>query len=475
MRWLDDPVNATERALREGLELARQRAGDEIAQRRLWTRLAQPELFDPPRRRWPLVAGGALAAAAAAVVFAWPVLRGPVSFDSEAAGPPVASVPAQPERAPAPEPAADEPILQAPATVSTRAGEQRRGVLRGGARVIVNEASVLAIDPGGRPTVQRGEVVLEVPPQPKGRYFSVEAGPYVIRVIGTKFRVWHADGGVGVLVEEGVVEVWRGLERIELRAGQSWRSPQNEDVARPRASSARKAAGPKARGLATAGAARAPVRARLAARAPVAERAATVAPPIAAAAPPPASSWGPIGASPLGPAAPVPPTSSPVPAVVAAPPPPKAAAPEAPAPLLRTPAERFKEAQAALLAGEPDRAARIFGSLAQGQGPTAENAAYEHGRVLRDQLLRPKEAVKAWSRYRARFPGGLLAAEAHLSIVETLVSLGDDEGALAEAQEFLRRFPHSERRAEVARLESKLRRSKVAVRRPSEGPAPGAP
>jgi hypothetical protein len=138
-------------------------------------------------------------------------------------------------------------------------------------------------------------------------------------------------------------------------------------------------------------------------------------------------------------------------------------------PAPRAPSDRFREAQGALAAGEPDRAVKILGSLAQGQGPAAENAAYEEGRVLRDHLLRPREAVRAWARYRGRFPRGILAPEAHLSILETLVTLGDEEGALVEAESFLRRYPSSERRAEVGQVAERLRRVERV------GKAPQAP
>jgi hypothetical protein len=115
------------------------------------------------------------------------------------------------------------------------------------------------------------------------------------------------------------------------------------------------------------------------------------------------------------------------------------------------------EARAELGQGHSEEALAILTRCAKGTGPAAENAAYEMGRVLRDRLHRPREAVAAWSQYRNRFPGGLLRAETDLSLLETLASLGEKSRALAEADAFLARYPNSERRAEVAKLAARLR------------------
>jgi outer membrane protein assembly factor BamD (BamD/ComL family) len=65
--------------------------------------------------------------------------------------------------------------------------------------------------------------------------------------------------------------------------------------------------------------------------------------------------------------------------------------------------------------------------------------------------------VSVWNRYRSRFPHGLLRAEADLSLIETLASMGDRDTALAEAEDFLTRHPSSERRADVERIVGRLR------------------
>jgi outer membrane protein assembly factor BamD (BamD/ComL family) len=198
----------------------------------------------------------------------------------------------------------------------------------------------------------------------------VAAGPYLISVIGTKFSVRVTDDRVGVDVEEGIVEVWRGMRAVRLVAGDSWAGPLNDT--------------------------------------------------------PPAVTPKPSAAS----------ATSSRPAVFTS---------------------ELREAQEALAAGQPKQAVAILKKLTQGTGASAENAAYELGRVLRDNLQRPREAVSVWNRYRSRFPHGLLRAEADLSLIETLASMGDRDTALAEAEDFLTRHPSSERRADVERIVGRLR------------------
>jgi ferric-dicitrate binding protein FerR (iron transport regulator) len=108
---------------------------------------------------------------------------------------------------------------------------------------------------------------------------------------------------------------------------------------------------------------------------------------------------------------------------------------------------------------DPHRALGLYNVLAQGKGPCAENALYEMAAIYQDKLGQPRDALATWQRYRARFPSGLLRIEADLSIVDTLASLGDNRGALSEASAFLRRYPQTERRGEVARVAGDLARA----------------
>jgi hypothetical protein len=112
-------------------------------------------------------------------------------------------------------------------------------------------------------------------------------------------------------------------------------------------------------------------------------------------------------------------------------------------------------ARAARAAADPRRALAIYEQLASRSGPAAENALYEIGGIYHDQLKQPAKAVAAWDRYRSRYPNGLLRAEADLSVIDTLETSGtsaDGTRTLNEALAFLKRYPHNERRGEVARV-----------------------
>jgi ferric-dicitrate binding protein FerR (iron transport regulator) len=125
--------------------------------------------------------------------------------------------------------------------------------------------------------------------------------------------------------------------------------------------------------------------------------------------------------------------------------------------------EDLAAARAARAGSDPHRALALYEHLAARTGPAAENALYEIGSIYHDQLKQPAKAVAAWDRYRARYPNGLLRAEADLSVIDTLASLPTaDDGmrTLNEALAFLKRYPHSERRGEVSRVVGDLYRER---------------
>jgi hypothetical protein len=122
-------------------------------------------------------------------------------------------------------------------------------------------------------------------------------------------------------------------------------------------------------------------------------------------------------------------------------------------------------ARDALAAGDAPRALSLYRALAQHGGAAGENAAYEIGKILRDRLGQPANAIVAWRRYRADHPNGILRVETDVSIIETLVHAGDAPGALAEANDFIRNHPDSERRAEIARVAGDLYRSRADYKR----------
>jgi len=399
MKWLEVPKNEEERLLREGLDQATKRLGDEIMHRRVWAKVADAAAIPGPRFSSSriLFASAAVVLLTGLGVFAYPHLHRSSHLQNTALGTVAkgATAPTEPVVA-AQVPSATEATGSASAetavveaerspghVVRTRAGERARVALGGGAEAELGENSAITWDDQHRPSVEKGSARLSVPHQPPGWRFSVTAGPYVVTVVGTKFEVRIANHTVGVEVTEGVVEVWRGSHSTRLVAGDAWNGPLN-------------------------------------------------------------------------------PEESPSAAAVAAP-------AERPQPVSPTPAKstalasrNLQEAQAALLAGDAGKAMEILSRAAQGSGPSAENAAYELGRITRYNLNRPRQAVALWDRYRSRFPAGLLRTETDLSIVETLAQMGEVRAALAEAEAFIARHPNSERRLDVQRLAERLRAAQSA-------------
>src|SRR5205814_1866321 len=107
------------------------------------------------------------------------------------------------------------------------------------------------------------------------------------------------------------------------------------------------------------------------------------------------------------------------------------------------------EAREARRGGDPKRALALYDRLVTGGGPLAESALFEMAAIENEDLHDAGRALGTWQRYRERYPHGLLRAEADLSVIEVLPRVGQEGRALEEARAFLRRYPGSERRAEV--------------------------
>jgi hypothetical protein len=78
----------------------------------------------------------------------------------------------------------------------------------------------------------------------------------------------------------------------------------------------------------------------------------------------------------------------------------------------------------------------------RGHGVAAENALLALGLLERNQGGGRRRALAPLREYQRRFPNGILAPEVALAIASTLALEGDQAQACAEADAFLRRFPH---------------------------------
>jgi ferric-dicitrate binding protein FerR (iron transport regulator) len=239
MKWLDEPQDEAERLVREGLDLAKHRLGDELMHRRVWAKVAEAVEMPEPRskRRWVWTSAAATLLAAAGL-FAYVRFYRVTSLPT----PTVATNPT-PSTAPLPGTSASTAIgsgtevvplesERAPGhVIRTREGERVRVALGGGATAELEEKSSMTWDSQHRPAIEKGIAHLAVPHQPPGWRFSVTAGPYVVTVVGTKFEVHVSNRTVGVDVTEGVVEVWRNSHATRLAAGESWDGPLYPDEA----------------------------------------------------------------------------------------------------------------------------------------------------------------------------------------------------------------------------------------------------
>jgi ferric-dicitrate binding protein FerR (iron transport regulator) len=232
MRWLDTPRDPVEATLREALDAAAERTGDEIAQRRIWTRIATPALAPPSRVWWArLGLGLVLATAVAGGILVWP--HGRTSDPRTAASLPPALLPSQIDVRESMA-VVRQPLLDGPTTIRSDARNRTYLRLWGGTEVDLEPSSAFSLDRENRPSIDKGRVSLSVPHQKPGHRFSHKAGPNTISVLGTKFQVRVAGDSVGVDVEEGVVEVSRGARVVRVEAGEFWTSPSGVEP-RPRA------------------------------------------------------------------------------------------------------------------------------------------------------------------------------------------------------------------------------------------------
>jgi hypothetical protein len=133
-------------------------------------------------------------------------------------------------------------------------------------------------------------------------------------------------------------------------------------------------------------------------------------------------------------------------------------------------ADLYQEAMGAVKRGDTMIALSLLRQAARGTGPAAENSDFAIGALLRDHLFQPRQAVEAWAGYRQRHPRGLLRQEADLSIIETLLELGDRVAARREVEAFLRLHPGSEWYGQMATLAGKL----AGNRTPAEGVEPAS-
>jgi transmembrane sensor len=117
-------------------------------------------------------------------------------------------------------------------------------------------------------------------------------------------------------------------------------------------------------------------------------------------------------------------------------------------------ADLLLEADVARLSRHPAQAVAPLRKLLSSHpgDPRAPLAAFTLGRVLLDDLGRPREAADAFARARAASPGGAMAEDALAREVEAWSRAGEATMARARAEEYVRRHPKGRREKLVRRL-----------------------
>jgi FecR protein/Tetratricopeptide repeat len=398
LRWLDDAEDPARIALRRGLDEGERFTHSELMQRRVWARVSDPaRTFRATRRAF---VRGALVASAVTAMAVVALERTHVAGASgaEVASATTSSTDAAVNASVSPSSSSSLAVVApAGADVETQEGERLIRLLPRGARAELAPGTLMGVDVQGRPEVRHGEVRFSVAankkPSAAAQVFSVRIASYRVVVAGARFVVKAEAQSITIAVEDGEAEIWNGSRMVRIGSGETWSSASEHDARDDH----------EAHAVSRPGAPRS--------------------------------------------------AHDHTPAL-------------APAPSTLALAEQDEQdtqdlaaARAARAASDPRRALALYEHLASRSGPAAENALYEIGGIYHDQLKQPAKAVAAWERYRTRYPNGLLRAEADLSVIDTLAMSsatdgGDASGTrtLGEALAFLKRYPHSERRGEVARV-----------------------
>jgi len=101
-------------------------------------------------------------------------------------------------------------------------------------------------------------------------------------------------------------------------------------------------------------------------------------------------------------------------------------------------------ADVARLGGHPDEAAQYLQRVVDSHrgDPRAPLAAFTLGRILLDQLGRPAEAAQAFDTSRRLSPAGAMAEDALAREVVSWARAGNTSAAQTRAREYLRRYPN---------------------------------
>ncbi len=316
------------------------------------------------------------------------------------------------------------PSTPAPAIIATNPGVDPGGPSAGtmlfadGSRAtpLSDDSAVVADDvssTGIAVRLERGSARFEVTPRPE-RLFQVHAGPVTVLVLGTVFTVTRLDGRVAVEVERGRVRVsWEEEARV-IETGERGLFPPVHEIPPPSATEPDQAEPPPT-------------------LSPRAEAHGASRRPDAGASPRTAGwqelaeqgrfddAWAAMQASGSEP---------------------------------RSMEELLLAADVARLSGHSSDAVRwLERAMEHHPGdPRASVAAFTLGRVLLNQVGRPREAAEAFARARRLSPSGALAEDALAREVEAWSRAGVSVRARERAERYIERYPQGRRLRAVRRF-----------------------
>lgn len=315
----------------------------------------------------------------------------------------------------------------------------------------LRRGSVARVEQNGRRvllTLEHGEVGISSAPRRADEAMQIVTSGARIRVIGTVLTVRSGPGGHAVWVAHGSVEVQPAAGSARrVSAGSSWASGDGAPLVLPAATTDWLDA--------------------LSREGPAALRRPWEGPPVPIAAPPStaaARSVQPLDRElepePIA-AAPADARGHRRPATTDVEAPAPRVEPEAPGVAVPSPEEDsdalFRRARDLERRADYVHAVELYVRVAAGRGTSAELALYRAGRLRARFLGDPSGALATLRECARRFPAGAVRQEVDLSILEVLSRTGFRIEAAREADEFLRRWPTSERRVEVEAIRDQSR------------------
>jgi outer membrane protein assembly factor BamD (BamD/ComL family) len=119
------------------------------------------------------------------------------------------------------------------------------------------------------------------------------------------------------------------------------------------------------------------------------------------------------------------------------------------------------EAQALRLQRRPERALPLLEDVARGRGPEAEQGQFLLAQTLGRDLRDPERAAEAWAAAQRRFPQGIFAEEIAFRLGAALLGSGETRPGVDALERYLRGFPTGAHAADAHLMVAMARRDRL--------------